>query len=158
MESNTNTFSVQEISAEDTLPLRQAILRPGGTREDCLFDGDTAYGTFHLGCFSADGDLACVASFYPRRHHLIFAADPYQLRGMATSKNWQGRGAGHFLLQAAIAKLKNNGADLIWCNARQIAVDFYKKHGFETRGEVFEIAGIGPHLMMFRDLHPGKEE
>lgn len=44
------------------------------------------------------------------------------------------------------------GAEVLWCNARVGALGFYLRLGFATIGEEFEIAGIGPHFVMWRDL------
>jgi hypothetical protein len=42
--------------------------------------------------------------------------------------------------------------DCLWCNARIIAVDFYKKQGLETFGEQFEIPLVGNHYVMFKKI------
>jgi predicted GNAT family N-acyltransferase len=40
----------------------------------------------------------------------------------------------------------------MWCNARIPAVPFYERLGWKTFGAAFEVAGIGPHVKMFRGL------
>ncbi|RZK10679.1 MAG: GNAT family N-acetyltransferase [Flavobacterium sp.] len=56
------------------------------------------------------------------------------------------------LIKYAIDYLKEAKADYIWCNARTSAIDFYKKQGFETISEEFEISGVGPHYIMILNL------
>ncbi|MBL4800346.1 MAG: GNAT family N-acetyltransferase, partial [Emcibacter sp.] len=63
----------------------------------------------------------------------------YQLRGMATLKAYQGFGAGKLMMQEAFSILTNLNVDYLWCNARIIAVNFYKKQGLKIRGASFEI-------------------
>ncbi len=67
---------------------------------------------------------------------------------MATDPEFQGIGAGKRLMTFAIEHIKAQRADMIWCNARVIAIPFYEKMGFEIKGDQFEIPGIGPHFLM----------
>ena len=55
-------------------------------------------------------------------------------------------------MQACIAHARDSGGTTIWCNARLKAADFYRRYGFEARGEVFELPRIGPHFYMCRAL------
>ena len=72
------------------------------------------------------------------------------LRQMATAAQARGRGAGAAVLEAVIVDL---GTGLIWCHARQEAVGFYRRHGFEPEGAVFVDAELDiPHLRMWRQL------
>jgi ribosomal protein S18 acetylase RimI-like enzyme len=73
----------------------------------------------------------------------------YQLRGMATAPEARGRGLGRALVHACIAFAREDGAELVWCNARVGAVGFYHKQGFEIVGDEFEIPDVGPHFRMW---------
>ena len=75
------------------------------------------------------------------------------MRGMATSDSAQGKGYGKLLLQEAEAILKSNDVDIIWCNARLVAIDFYKKMGYQVMSDVFEAPQIGPHYVMYKKLN-----
>jgi len=44
------------------------------------------------------------------------------------------------------------GGTMLWFNARTVAVPFYEKHGFATRGDEFEIPGVGPHYVMWQEF------
>jgi GNAT superfamily N-acetyltransferase len=140
-------MEVLRIKAIDTYPIRHKMLRPNGTIEDCMFQGDNDELTFHLGAF-VDKKLVSVASFYFERNSTF--PDPYQyrLRGMATLPEYQGRGLSSALLRTAFPVIKQNQCTLLWCNAREKAMGFYTKVGFEAHGELFTIQNIGKHRLM----------
>jgi predicted GNAT family N-acyltransferase len=55
-------------------------------------------------------------------------------------------------LQKAVQILKEKSNNILWCNARIAAVDFYKKHGFQTFGEKFDILYVGEHYVMLKEI------
>ena len=140
-------MQVLRISSRDTFKIRQLMLRPNGTLQDCEFKGDEDELTFHLGAF-IDKKLVSVASFYFEKHPDI--AEPYQfrLRGMATLPEHQGQGLSSALLKTAFPMIKQNLCKVLWCNARVSAIGFYTKVGFKQLSGEFEIPGIGPHTLM----------
>lgn len=142
-------MEIKRISADDTIPIRQKMLRPGFPIEDCRFRGDEEDQTFHLGAFE-NGKLVSVASFYFERHTEMDGPYQYRLRGMATLPEYQGRGLSSDLLSTAFPIIKQNFCNLVWCNARLAASGFYQKVGFEKKGEVFEITNVGPHYLMYK--------
>ena len=78
------------------------------------------------------------------------ALNPYRLRGMATDHNFQRRGYATDLMQQSFKELKKMNCDMVWCNARLVAIDFYHSIGFKIVGEIFDIEGIGPHYYMYK--------
>jgi GNAT superfamily N-acetyltransferase len=69
-----------------------------------------------------------------------------QLRGMAVAPDEQGHGYGAVLLTAGIERFVTTGATELWANARDTALDFYRRHGFEVVGEGFVTRDTGlPH-------------
>lgn len=142
-------MEVKRISSSDTRSIRQKILRPSGSLEDCIFDGDDDDLTFHLGAFT-DGKLVSVASFYFENHRSYVKDHEYQyrLRGMATLNDYRAQGFSSALLKTAFPLIKQNQCQFLWCNARTSARGFYEKVGFEATSDVFEIEGIGPHILM----------
>ena len=54
---------------------------------------------------------------------------------------------GSSLLKALEEEAKRRKVDVIVLHAQLIALEFYKEHGYEPRGAVFEEAGM-PHLTM----------
>jgi predicted GNAT family N-acyltransferase len=142
---------VLQISATDTYPLRQEVLRKGRPFEECIFDGDEDDQTFHLGAF-VEGKLVSVASFYYQRHPAFEDENQYRLRGMATLVDFQGQGLSRALLRTAFPLIKQNFCSLIWCNARVSALGFYQKTGFHAHGSEFDIPTVGPHVLMWRKI------
>jgi predicted GNAT family N-acyltransferase len=71
---------------------------------------------------------------------------------MATVPAARGRGAGTMLLQMCIGHALAQQGEVVWCNARVPARGFYEHGGFSAVGDVFEIPGIGPHVLMWRLL------
>ncbi|MBX2979296.1 MAG: GNAT family N-acetyltransferase [Flavobacteriales bacterium] len=142
-------MEVRNIAAQETHALRLLVLRPGGVLADCQWPIDTAEGAFHLGVDEGT-ERICVASFQAATHAQVRAERAWQLRGMATHPHHRGKGAGRVLVEHALAHLREQGADVLWCNARMVAVPFYERLGFRIEGPPFEIPGIGGHHVMWR--------
>ena len=140
-------MDVKQIDAKDTLSLRSEILRDNLETSKCYFDHDDDDNTFHLGAY-VNNKLASVASFYLEKHPDIEGEYHYRLRGMATLEKYQGQGLSRALLRTAFPMIKKNNVFLVWCNARVSAIGFYEKVGFEIKSEKFDIAGVGPHVVM----------
>jgi ribosomal protein S18 acetylase RimI-like enzyme len=71
---------------------------------------------------------------------------------MAATEEDQGKGFGKLLLQKAERILSDKGIQIIWCNARINAMEFYKKLGYQVMGKEFEVAEVGPHFKMYKAL------
>ncbi|MBV6406185.1 MAG: hypothetical protein GFGODING_02970 [Flavobacteriales bacterium] len=140
---------ITRIPARATWPLRQLVLRPGLPVEQCHFPNDDGPSTFHLGAWD-DAVLVGIASLYAEACTSLPAQRPFRLRGMAVHPGQRGRGVGRALLQEAVDAVRAMDGDLLWCNARTGAGDFYRRAGFVVEGEVFDVPGIGPHLLMHR--------
>lgn len=70
---------------------------------------------------------------------------------MAILKEWRRRGIGGAILKALIDAAERRGDREIALSAQLHAVEFYRTHGFEPVGDVYEEAGI-PHQAMVRAL------
>lgn len=143
----------------DTRPLRHAILRPNQPIDACVYPGDDAPDSFHLGIRGEAGhgasDLIAVASFYREPIPDGPSAErQLRIRGMAVLPAHRGKGLGRSLVDAGldIAIRQSPPPSLVWCNARTTAAGYYAKLGFTPRGDEFEIEGIGPHFVMARAL------
>lgn len=145
---------ILEITAQDTYPLRSLVLRNTDVSAPCPFEGDLDKTTHHFGCI-IDGEIAAIASFYRRRNELFADQQMIQLRGMATHPDYAGQGWGKKLMRCAMDIFRNKEIDLIWCNARQIAIPFYEKMSFKPIGEKFEIPNIGTHIVMYHKFEKG---
>ena len=145
-------LEIRPLAADDTRPLRQAILRPARPWAETAWPGDHDPDTRHFGAFD-DGQLVAIASLYreDRPDHAgrdRGGGDGWRLRGMATAVDARGRGAGRALLAACVAHAAANGGGELWCNARTPAMGFYAGAGFERVSDQFDVPGIGPHVVM----------
>ena len=139
---------IRFISADETLPIRNTVLREGKLSPDeCRFPSDKLAGAFHLGYFETD-ELVCIASFHPQSYG-EFNGTGYQLRGMATIEQYRGMGFGNQLLNFGIVYLRGQKANYLWCNARKNALPFYLNLGFEIISPEFEVPGIGSHYVLY---------
>jgi predicted GNAT family N-acyltransferase len=66
---------------------------------------------------------------------------------MAVLPAWRGRGAGSSILRAFLEAARGRGHTEVALSAQVHAVDFYRAHGFEPQGEVYEEAGIAHRAM-----------
>lgn len=139
------------IAPEQTWPLRKQVLRPMQRLEELDYVGDRTATTKHFGIEDQTGNIVGIASIYleslpntPTENTL----GGWRLRGMATAPLLRRKGGGTMLLQAACQWIQDQGADYLWCNARQSAYGFYSRYGFESLGDEFEIPGLGIHRVM----------
>ena len=142
-------MKIKTVTAEAIRVLRHEALRKGQPFSSTIYDKDNNSKTFHLACVEQE-KIICCATFYPEPLRGVLSKNPYRLRGMATNKNYRRMGCGKRLMIEAFKKLKEKKGDLLWCNARLVAVEFYKTIGFKTKGELFDIKDIGPHYLMFK--------
>jgi len=70
---------------------------------------------------------------------------------MAILKEWRRRGVGAAILQALMDAARRRGDREVALSAQVHAVAFYRAHGFQTLGDVYEEAGI-EHQKMVRKL------
>ena len=145
---------IRRIAAADVRPLRQRVLRPNQGFESTLYPGDEAPSAVHLGAF--DGErLVGIVSLYRESRPGAPPGDTargWRLRGMATASEARGQGHGRELLAACTDHVAGSGGGELWCNARLPAVGFYRGAGFAVVGDEFEVDGIGPHVVMLRDV------
>lgn len=143
-------FEVKEITTGQTIAVRQPVLRAGRPREDCYFPGDDLRTTVHYGVF-VENKLAGIATFL-EQNNPNFDGEHLQLRGMAVLDEFKEKGVGKLLLETGELLARKKEKNLIWCNARIIAVPFYQKMGYITVGDTFEIPLVGLHYVMKKEL------
>ena len=139
---------VKEIAYKDCYDLRLKVLKRKEWDYDYQYSGDDDPTTFHLGV-TMEEKLVTIASFFANTNKYVNARNPIQLRGMATLPDYQGKGLGTLMIRAAIDESKKRNHDVLWCNAREEAVNFYEKLGFKISSARFEIPRVGPHFIMY---------
>lgn len=148
---NSEACKLAQVNVALLYPLRSSVLRPGLPLASCFFDGDDLVDTRHFALY--DGDvIVAIASTLNRSFDE--GNDAWQLRGMATAPGRQGQGMGSILLQGVLDVSARHVGEL-WCNAREEAVPFYRRHAFECISDRFLIEGVGPHFMMRRAFKHG---
>ena len=147
--SNFSMIKISEITAEQTYPIRQTVLRQNEPLEKCIYPFDTDDSTLHFGLFESDL-LVGIISIFETKKELFVDDKQYQIRGMAVLENHQKKGYGGALVRHAVSQLQKEKNFLVWFNARIIAVGFYEKLNFEKIGDLFEIVPIGDHYVMFK--------
>jgi GNAT superfamily N-acetyltransferase len=136
-------------SREEITDLRHVILRAGLPRESAIFDGDDETTTAHF----AAADDACVVWCVTLMRRPFDDQDAWQLRGMAVVPHLRGAGVGAKLLAQAEQHVRDaGGPTILWCNAREPAVGFYARHGWQIVSDRFDIPTAGPHFRMVRRL------
>ncbi len=126
--------------AEALRDVRKRILYPDLPVSKALYPGDES--AIHIGAYKEDGTLIGIASLFRRDD------DSLQLRGMATTAESRGTGAGRSIVRFAEAYAAQTGVARLWCNARVSAMGFYTKCGWQVEGEEFEVPDIGAHYVM----------
>ena len=142
---------INKVDVEKIRSLRHSELRKGQDFSTTSYLKDYEEDTFHMACI-VDNKIATCATFYPEKSIKIKSDNAYRLRGMATDSRFKRKGYASDLMAGSFKELKKRGCDMVWCNARLVAVDFYKSVGFKIIGDLFDIVGIGPHYYMYKEL------
>ena len=135
---------MKKVDAEMIRPLRHSELRKGQDFSTTSYLKDDKEDTFHMACILDQKVITC-ATFYPEKSSKINSENPYRLRGMATASSFTRKGYATGLMMESFKELKEKECDLLWCNARLVAVNFYESLGFNVVGEILDIKRIGPH-------------
>ena len=144
-------INIRKVDAEKIRSLRHSELRKGQDFSTTSYLKDYEIDTFHIACIVDDKIVTC-ATFYPEKSIKIKSDNAYRLRGMATDSRFTRKGYASNLMGESFKELKKRDCDMVWCNARLVAVDFYKSVGFKITGELFDIEGIGPHYYMYKEI------
>lgn len=75
-----------------------------------------------------------------------------QIRYMAVDENWQGKGLGKAVCLFLEAKGKTIGLKKIELQARENAVEFYKRNGYTIKEKSFKLWDIIQHYLMEKEL------
>jgi ribosomal protein S18 acetylase RimI-like enzyme len=139
---------IRIVDSATTAPLRRAVLRPHFTMEQFLAYPDTSP---HVAVYAGGRVVAC-ASVTPEPMPEDPRDGDWRLRGMASDPDVRGQGYGAAALTAALDYVREHGGRRVWCNARTGAIGFYERHGFQTRGEEYDLPDAGPHYFAYVEL------
>ena len=142
---------IKKISSTDTYSVRHPVLRTGKPIESCQFDGDDLPTTTHFGLVLNKKLIGVVSGIKINNSKFNFD-NQFQIRGMAVLLDFQSKGFGKDLMEHCEGFIKQHQGTLIWFNAREIAIPFYEKLGYNRFGNPFIIADIGIHYVMQKEL------
>ncbi|WP_420861281.1 GNAT family N-acetyltransferase [Algirhabdus cladophorae] len=129
------SLHIKPVPVDEVLELRQRVLWPEKSLESVRVNGDAA--AYHLAAFQ-DQIVVGVGSFYTD-------GAGARLRKLAVEPSCQGKGIGGQLVQTGAAHLRENGIEVLWCDARQTALAFYRGLGFTIDPEAFTKSGLPYH-------------
>lgn len=136
---------VRTADVEEIITLRARVLRPGLATDVARFAEDRDEGTIHLGLFEGERALSCLTLL----ESTYEGERAWRLRGMATDDGLRGAGLGARLLVWVAERLDSDETpDVVWCDARLVAVPFYARAGWAIVSDVYEVPNIGPHHKM----------
>jgi len=144
-------IELKNIDFKETFAVRYPVLRRGKPIESCFFEGDDLNSTVHFGLYY-NTKLAGVVSVFKNKNSIFSAENQFQIRGMAVLQEHQGKKFGKQLLIKSEEYVLTQKSDLIWFNAREIAVPFYQNFCYQIAGDAFEIKEVGMHFIMFKYL------
>ncbi len=130
---------------EETVALRDDVLRkPLGLRFTPEMLGAEA-GDFHLACYDEGRRLIGCLILSPSDHGVV------KMRQVAVAEAMQGAGVGRALVERSEEIARHQGFREMKLHARETAVPFYERLGYERIGERFEEVSI-PHWAMRKSL------
>ncbi len=144
-------MNVKIIDSKLTYDIRKKVLWPHIKNDNYSLKVDKDVSTFHLGTY-INKKIISIGTFVKENNSKFNSNSQYRLRAMATDKKYQIHGAGRKLLLTGIAILKEKKINILWCDARIKAIDFYKKLNMISTPGLYNIKNIGLHQTMYINL------
>jgi predicted N-acetyltransferase YhbS len=146
-----NNGLARRLQPEDIQQLRNVVLWPHKTFENCILETDRLSTTFHFGVQIDDLTVATV-TFQQETSSKLPQEKQYRLRAMAVREGYRGQGFGDAIVEEGLKYLSSLGIEVVWCDARVAALNFYRRLEFEELEEEYEIPIIGLHRFMWKAL------
>ena len=121
--------------------LRKPWNQPEGSENDELEDS-----AFHIMVCENDGTVVGVGRLH------FNSEDESQIRYMAVEDSYRGRGIGKIVLSKLEEAAKSGGAGQIVLNARETAVQFYEKAGYQVIEPAHTLFGSIKHFKMRKNV------
>lgn len=172
-----NSFHAEMLLPADIQQLRNEVLWPHKSFDQCLLETDFLPSTFHFGVKVEGLTVATVTLQHEKTNKLDslkgsskdFSQDviqdsskdvlqdavqekQYRLRAMAVREGYRGQGFGDAIVEAGLEHLRKLGVEVVWCDARVAALNFYRRLQFNEIEEEYEIPIIGMHRFMWKVL------
>lgn len=146
-----SNIQAQMLQPEEIQQLRNEVLWPHKTFENCILDTDRLPSTFHFGV-QLDGLTVATVTLQQENSSRLPQEKQYRLRAMAVREGYRGQGFGDAIVEEGLKYLTALGIELVWCDARVAALNFYRRLQFEELEEEYEIPIIGLHRFMWKVL------
>lgn len=158
-----NNGQAQILHPEEIQQLRNEVLWSHKTFENCILETDRLSTTFHFGV-QIDGLAVATVTFQKENTNKLrqdsskgvsqgaLQENQYRLRAMAVREGYRGQGFGDAIVEAGVNHLRELGVEVVWCDARVAALNFYRRLQFEEFEEEYEIPIIGLHRFMWKVL------
>ena len=140
-----------QLQPEEIQQLRNEVLWPHKTFEQCVLETDHLPSTFHFGV-QLDGLTVATVTLQQENSSKLPQEKQYRLRAMAVREGYRGQGFGDAIVEEGLRYLKALGIEVVWCDARVAALNFYRRLQFEELEEEYEIPIIGLHRFMWKVL------
>jgi len=142
-------LTFKQIKPEDVVVMRHKVLKMGQPLETCYFEGDLDEGTKHFGAF-LNNELVGAVTMMLKKTDTYKVHPVYRLTGLSIEQEHQHKHIGKRLLHFAEENISRKRTVMIWCFARDYAVPFYKKSGYQLNVQEVVIPHIGSHRIMFK--------
>ena len=129
---------------EQTVSLRDEVLRRPLGLQFCSEELADEKGSFHLACLREGIVVACLV-LKPLSDKQI------RMRQLAVQSGFRGQGLGRTLVSYSESVARDHGYQEMVLHARETAVGFYEKMGYEVTGDRFVEVTI-PHFAMRKSL------
>jgi ribosomal protein S18 acetylase RimI-like enzyme len=140
-----------QIQPEEIQQLRNEVLWPHKSFEQCVLETDHLPSTFHFGV-KVDGHTVATVTLQQEKNQRLQEEKQYRLRAMAVREGYRGQGFGDAIVEAGLNHLRGLGVEVVWCDARVAALNFYRRLHFNELEEEYEIPIIGMHRFMWKVL------
>lgn len=124
--------------------LRWKILRAPYNQPKIIEKDDSETEDFPIMVCEVDGIPIGVG-----RAHFVSEVEA-QIRSISVEPEWEGKGIGSIVLRELEKIVIKKGAKRIIIHARNSAVEFYKKNGYESVGPSYTLFGEIEHTLMER--------
>ena len=143
---------VVSLPTADIVDLRVRVLRKGTPYTHANYPED-AYPDAVNFCIVRRGHAIATSTWFSKECPELPGVPAVQLKGMAVDDSLQGSGLGALLITRGLEHARSLGASVVWARARDSALYFYERRGFEVRGDGFmDEPTAMPHHIVTREI------
>ena len=118
------------------MAVRVAVLRKDTPTKHCAYPEDSLDDVVHLG-IRRDGIVVATSTWFTKDCPEVPGVAATQLKGMAVDESLHNSGYGALLVTAGCELAHRRNSEIVWARARDSALGFYEKCGFNVVGEGF---------------------